>query len=229
MRPYLGAVIVAVVALTLSKSGAAAPLTLFGTIEFRSSSLDALPKWRGVLEGVERERPVYKACAGGSDACPHRGALAWQAMIRGQQGTQSLDQLRAVNRFINGWRYKTDRGNWGRSDYWATPLEFLRRSGDCEDYAIAKYVTLRELGFGPGQVRIVVVHDTLRDLPHAVLSATVDDETYILDNVSNAVLPHGRVRHYVPYYSVNEAARWAHISTQTRVAAAAGALTDRTR
>jgi predicted transglutaminase-like cysteine proteinase len=54
-----------------------------------------------------------------------------------------------TNRFLNDWRYKPDDQNYGQRDYWATPLEFLRRSGDCEDYAIAKYVTLRELGFAP--------------------------------------------------------------------------------
>jgi predicted transglutaminase-like cysteine proteinase len=113
-------------------------------------------------------------------------------------------------RFVNGWEYRTDVANYGRSDYWATPFEFFRRSGDCEDYAIAKYRSLRLLGLPADQLRMVVVQDVVRDLPHAVLAVYLEDEVYILDNQTDAVLPQARVPHYVPYYSVNEVTRWAH-------------------
>jgi predicted transglutaminase-like cysteine proteinase len=197
--------------LALAPPAAAVPPTLFGTTEFRAESLDALPKWQSVLKRIDRERATYQACSRGGKECPSRAAVAWQSLIRAHAGRPSIEQLEAVNRFLNDWRYKADDQNYGRRDYWATPLEFLRHSGDCEDYAIAKYVTLRQLGFAPEQLRLVVVRDVVRELAHAVLAVYLDDEVYILDNLTKAVLPQARITHYVPYYSINESTRWAHV------------------
>jgi predicted transglutaminase-like cysteine proteinase len=132
-------------------------------------------------------------------------------MIRDQAGRSRLDQLETVNRFLNDWRYKDDSKNYGRRDYWASPLEFFLRSGDCEDYAIVKYVTLRELGFAAEQLRLVVVQDVVRDLAHAVLAVYLGEQIYIMDNLNRAILPQEQVSQYVPYYSINENTRWAHV------------------
>lgn len=208
--------------LGLAAPAVAAPSSaLFGTLEFRSDSHAALPQWRRVLAGIERERATYDACAHGADGCSSRVVLGWQAMLQSLDGLPDLEQIRQVNSYLNQWRYRPDSDNWGRSDYWATPLEFLRRSGDCEDYAIVKYVSLRTLGFPPDRLRMVVLRDTLRNLAHAVLAVYVGGEVYILDNLSNAVLPQSRLSHYVPYYSVNEASRWAHVAPGTVVVSAA--------
>ena len=102
-----------------------------------------------------------------------------------------------------------------KEDYWAIPMEFLKKSGDCEDYAIVKYFSLKELGVPAEDMRIVVVRDTVRNLAHAVLVVYLDDNAYVLDNVSSAVLPHSRVRQYSPQYSINERSRWAHIKGRT--------------
>jgi len=198
--------------LALTPTAAAAPPPLFGTAEFRAASLDALPKWQRTLRRVDEERAIYQACAQASAACPSRAAMAWQAVVRTHRDRPQIEQLRAVNEFLNEWRYKSDAQNYGRRDYWATPLEFLRNSGDCEDYAIAKYVTLRQMGFAPEQLRLVVVRDVMRDLAHAVLAVYLEDQVYILDNLTTAVLPQERVGQYVPYYSVNETTRWAHVA-----------------
>lgn len=214
--------------LAMTPSAAASP-SLFGTTEFRAESLAALPQWQRALSKIDRERSTYQACADAAESCPTQSVMAWQAMIKSQVGRPPIDQLKAINQFLNEWRYKPDAQNYGRRDYWATPLEFLRQSGDCEDYAIAKYVTLRQLGFGPEELRLVVVRDVLRDLAHAVLAVYVDDRVYILDNLTGAVLPQERVTQYVPYYSINETTRWAHVppaetvlsSTTTRSAPSA--------
>jgi predicted transglutaminase-like cysteine proteinase len=197
--------------LAMAPSISAQPV-LLGTTEFRAPSLTGLPHWQRVLQRIEVERRTYRACAAAEANCPSRGAAAWQVMIRNQAGRAPLDQLDTVNRFLNGWHYKEDPANYGRRDYWATPLEFLLRSGDCEDYAIAKYVTLRQLGFPAERLRLVVVHDMVRDLAHAVLAVYLDDQVYILDNLIRAVLPQEEITHYVPYYSVNETTRWAHVT-----------------
>jgi predicted transglutaminase-like cysteine proteinase len=195
---------------------------LFGTTEFRAQSLAALPQWQRALGKIEAERGTYRQCADPAGDCPSRGAQAWRAMIRDQAGRGRLDQLVAVNRFLNNWSYRDDANNYGRRDYWASPLEFFLHSGDCEDYAIVKYVTLRELGFPPEQLRLVVVHDALRDLAHAVLAVYLDDEVYILDNLTAAIVPQDELAQYVPYYSINETTRWAHVRpVETLVATSA--------
>jgi predicted transglutaminase-like cysteine proteinase len=185
---------------------------LFGTVEFRVESLAALPQWQHVLRQIARERHLYQACAEAADACPSRSAIAWQALLKSERGQPRFEQIQAVNQFLNQWQYKTDEQNYGQRDYWATPLEFLSRSGDCEDYAIAKYVSLRQLGFGAEDLRLVVLRDVVRDLPHAVLAVYLDRQVYVLDNLTTAVLPQEQVSQYVPYYSVNETTRWAHVA-----------------
>ena len=212
------AALAALLAMAPSAAGAAQPL--LGTTEFQAKSLAALPKWQRVLSRIDHERATYRACSRARAACPSPSVMAWRALIDGQIGRPPIDQLQAVNEFLNEWRYRADDKNYGQRDYWATPLEFLGRSGDCEDYAIAKYVTLRELGFAPEHLRLVVVRDVARDLAHAVLAVYLDDEVYVLDNLTNAILPQERVRHYVPYYSVNETTRWAHVPPADKVLAA---------
>jgi predicted transglutaminase-like cysteine proteinase len=214
-----GAVLVGVLA--TAPPAAAAASSLFGTVEFRAESLAALPQWQRTLRRIADEERIYQACARDAAACPFRAVLAWQSMLQAQLGRPAIDQLQAVNRFLNEWVYKSDELNYGRRDYWATPLEFLRHSGDCEDYAIIKYVSLRQLGYPADQLRLVVVRDTLRDLAHAVLAVYLPDDVYVLDNLTSAVLPQRRVTHYVPYYSINETTRWAHVMPLDTLASSA--------
>jgi predicted transglutaminase-like cysteine proteinase len=176
-----------------------------------------------------RPRPPRSTPARDAEACPSRGAAAWAALLRGVAGEPRLRQVREINRFINGWEYRTDADNYGRSDYWATPFEFFRRSGDFENYAIAKYRSLRLLGWPADRLRMVVVQDVIRDLPHAVLAVYLEDEVYILDNLTDAVLPQARVGHYVPYYSVNEVTRWAHTPTDALVVTSSRAAVEPVR
>ncbi|HEX6013394.1 MAG TPA: transglutaminase-like cysteine peptidase, partial [Geminicoccaceae bacterium] len=205
----LALAVVVATALPTGASLAAAP-ALFGTAEFRAESHAALPQWGHELLGIAAEAAAVEVCARDAGACPSRGTAAWAALLRGVAGEPRLRQVREINRFISAWEYRTDADNYGRSDYWATPFEFFRRSGDCEDYAIAKYRSLRLLGLPADQLLMVVVQDVVRDLPHAVLAVYLEDNVYILDNLTDAVLPQARVGHYVPYYSVNEVTRWAH-------------------
>lgn len=184
---------------------------LFDTVSYKNESLDALPQWRRVLNEISEEQALYRACIDASGPCQPRSLLAWQAMIKGQSGQSRLAQVHAVNRFVNQWTHRSDIDNYDQVEFWASPLTFLRQSGDCEDYAIMKYVSLREMGFPAEDLRIVIVQDTLRELAHAVLAVNIDDDVYVLDNLFQAVLPQARVRQYLPYYSVNEQARWAHL------------------
>ncbi len=204
-----------------SKKPEAAPVALFGTVEFRNESLDALPQWQRALRVLAKEQSGYEACGRAGRGCATAALAAWHELLQAQAGRTRLQQVRAVNEFVNRWPYRPDQENYGKSDYWATPSEFFARSGDCEDYAITKYVTLRLLGFSPDELRMVVVKDVRRNLAHAILAVTVAEENYILDNLAERALPQSEVTHYKPYYSVNEEARFAHAVAQPALAAAA--------
>lgn len=202
---------VAILTVIPTGAGATSFPPLFDTVEYRSASLAALPQWRRVLNEIAEETPIYQGCANAEIPCEPRALLAWQAMLKGQEGNDPVGQLRAVNRFVNRWEARTDQENYEKMDYWASPLTFLKHSGDCEDHAIMKYVSLRQLGFDAEQLRLVVVRDVLRDLAHAVLAVHVEEDVFILDNQFQAVLPQHMVSQYLPYYSVNENARFSHL------------------
>lgn len=176
---------------------------LFGTVEFQRP-LSSLPGWLDVLTR-NRANPVFV------DSKYFNKQTSWADLKASLAGKSQPEQLRAVNSFWNKWKYIEDQANWGKADYWAIPAEFIPRSGDCEDYAISKYFTLKELGFNPEKMRLVVLKDTVRNLAHAVLAVYLNDDVYILDNLSNVVLSHRQLTNYLPQYSINEYGRWAHI------------------
>lgn len=179
---------------------------LFGTVEFRSK-LKNMPKWQRVLQ-AQGNRGIDDAFKAGNR---QREAQAWQKLKERLAGADALTKAKEVNAFFNQWPYRTDKVVYGINDYWATPEEFIKNSGDCEDYAITKFYALRQLGLSPDNMRIVVLRDTIRDLDHAVLAVYIGEEIYILDNVSKVVLSHSNYRHYRPYHSLNEVYRWAHV------------------
>ncbi len=181
--------------------GTGARVKLFGApFEFRSKLKDT-PQWERVV-AAERKNP-------GLDN-PRGPASGWPALRGRLKGVKPMEQLVEVNRFFNRWPYRLDMEAYGVLDYWATTREFMEKSGDCEDYAIIKYYALRQLGVDPDSMRIVVLVDTIRNLAHAVLAVYLDNDAYILDNLSNLVMSHSRLRHYKPQFSVNENYRWVY-------------------
>ena len=181
------------------------PVHLFGTTEIHSSNLKMFPKWRGTLKRFEDE---LKSCR--TDQCKKK---QWEAVIDGLRGKDLMAQLRAINTEMNDKRYITDPVNWNLPDYWATPFQFMRKNGDCEDYAIAKYMALRDLGVPVDDMRIVVLNDLNLRIAHAILAVYVNGKPYILDNQISKVVPASSIHHYQPVYSINENGWWLHRSS----------------
>jgi predicted transglutaminase-like cysteine proteinase len=176
---------------------------LFGTTEIQSFDLNKFPKWRGALARFAEE---LRSC--NESRC---GLGEWNQLVASLRGRDVSMQLALLNLHVNRYSYVEDRINWRQLDYWATPLQFLARSGgDCEDFAITKYLVLRELGVEPDDLRIVIVRDRLRGIAHAVLAVYVDGRALILDNQRDDVVVAELVRNYVPVYSLNERGWWLH-------------------
>ena len=122
------------------------------------------------------------------------------------------EKLRVVNDFMNLTQFISDLKHWGKEDYWATPVEFLSTDGgDCEDYSIAKYFTLRALGVPDEKLRITYVKETvIYNEAHMVLAyfPTPDAEPLVLDNINPTLLPASRRTDLVPVYSFNGSGLW---------------------
>lgn len=185
---------------------------LLGTLEFSSNNLSALPQWKRVLEKFSRERGILLRCEQDTDACPSPRVIAWQAKIEALREQPGLERLEQTNRYINTWPSKPHADDLDGGENWASPLEFARNSGNAVDFAIMKFFMLRDLGFANDDLRLVVAADVLSNRTHAFVAASHEGEVYILDTLSDAVVRERDVRYYVPFYSVNETTRWAHIA-----------------
>ncbi len=183
--------------------------SLFGSRETRSFNIAMFPKWSGALNRYFNERGLEEAsCTSSSfNRCHLR---EWKAFLAEQQGKDRRAQVDAVNAYMNRQPYLTDPRNYGISDYWATPVQFFSRDGDCEDYAIAKFLSLRALGFGNDMLRIVVLQDLNLRVGHAILVVYLGGEPLILDNQIRRVVEANRIHHYKPIYSINEQHLWLH-------------------
>jgi len=132
----------------------------------------------------------------------------WQSFRANLPVGDSLRQLGVVNAAVNSFPYVSDDVNWGKLDYWETPIEFLQHAGDCEDFAITKYMTLRSLGLAAENMRVAVVTDTQLRVAHAVLLVMSGGKLYVLDNLTNEVLPATAEPFYRPVYAINEDGWW---------------------
>jgi predicted transglutaminase-like cysteine proteinase len=121
------------------------------------------------------------------------------------------DLLLDVNRTLNRIRFVDDMEHWGEADYWATPAESVASNGgDCEDFAIAKYFLLKELGIPIARLRMTYVKATKLNQPHMVLAyyPRPDAEPLVLDNLEDAVRPASQRSDLIPVYSFNDEEVW---------------------
>ena len=136
----------------------------------------------------------------------------WSELLKQPAHGDIKDTLNRANRFFNSrMRFRDDIAVWGQQDYWATPIEFLRKgAGDCEDYALAKYFTLREMGVPASQLRITYVKALQLNQAHMIVAwyATPDAIPLILDNLKNTILPATQRNDLLPVYSFNEQGLW---------------------
>ena len=136
---------------------------------------------------------------------------AMRNIVLENQAMSELEKLELVNNFFNLVPYYSDLEHWGVKDYWATPFEKLTTfGGDCEDYSIAKYFTLRELGVDDGKMRITYVKALNWDEAHMVLTYAPDPGTIplVLDNLIAEIKPATERKDLIPVYSFNVQGLW---------------------
>ncbi|MEW7988959.1 MAG: transglutaminase-like cysteine peptidase [Candidatus Thiodiazotropha sp.] len=136
---------------------------------------------------------------------------SWHRLM--QQGDQldDVEKLRRVNDFFNQIPYQSDAELWGKEDYWATPLELLvHEGGDCEDYSIAKYFTLKEMGVAEDKLRIMYVKSIKLNQSHMVLTYYPDPSSIpkVLDNLNPQLLSASNRLDLTPVYSFNADGLW---------------------
>jgi predicted transglutaminase-like cysteine proteinase len=181
---------------------------IFGPNELKAVELGVLPQWTRLLSRMDEAPGSLARCWSDAADCTSPQLERWRGLVEDIAADNRDTQLRAVNTFFNRWPYKQDRALYGVREYWATPAEFMARAGDCEDFAIAKYFTLRALGYPDEALRIIVLYDRIRGVGHAVLAVLANDDILILDNQSDQVFSHARYRHYVPWYAMNQETFW---------------------
>ncbi|MCG8315845.1 MAG: transglutaminase-like cysteine peptidase [Pseudomonadales bacterium] len=187
--------------------------------------LGFLSKFLVLVMGLLALVPVFAVAEGGlgfsefyfatlkrqyGDAAERR-VRNWENLVDQLQGVPEKQQLNRVNRFFNQVRFLDDQMHWRRGDYWATPIELLATNGgDCEDFAIAKYFTLKQLGLPVSKMRLTYVKAIELNQAHMVLTYYKEQgqPPLVLDNLTNEILPANKRRDLVPVYSFNGDGLW---------------------
>jgi predicted transglutaminase-like cysteine proteinase len=132
---------------------------------------------------------------------------AWAQLLQNSSRQPEQQQLETVNRFFNQQLgFRDDLSIWGVVDYWATPVEALTKgAGDCEDFALAKYFSLRQLGVPAERLRITYVKSLKLNQAHMVLSYYISDSSdpLVLDNLIGQILPASQRHDLLPVYAFN--------------------------
>ena len=176
----------------------------FGLSTFRLRDGMLWRKWQGVEADIADEQVILDRCRADFENCPSHAAQFLRLInaVKSKSGRARLDEAnRAVNTAI---RYVSDFAQHGEADRWSAPLAtFATAKGDCEDYAIAKYVALREAGFSRGELRLVLVRDRVVPRDHAVLAAHLDDRWLILDNLRTELIEDSDTSTFTPLFAIN--------------------------
>ena len=188
------------------------------------ADIQLLTSWHVVIDQMEVEQEQVLNCIMDKDSCS--GKLRSIALLITRSEELNPDQkIRLVNRYINRFtRYRADpretislnNQEFGVSQQWVSLLEFLRRGGDCEDYATAKYQLLRMVGFEASDLQVVVVYDRTNRDHHAVVAVRTNSEKALLLDTDNRVYQYRPVG-YRYVYAVNENHVWDHGIEDTRL------------
>jgi predicted transglutaminase-like cysteine proteinase len=181
----------------------------FGMTAFVQPEGQLATKWHEIQVDLAEEEPILKECVADESKCTS-AAARFVAIVMNTSQQIGRARLEMANQQVNSAiRYKTDAEQWGVADRWSAPLStFTTGFGDCEDYAIAKYVALRQSGVPASDLRMVLGYDSrrmngqmqLQMTGHAVLAARNEGSWLVLDNLAQRPLPANDMPYYVPLF-----------------------------
>ena len=185
---------------------------------------DALTSWSQLLSRMIEQKNELDQCIKDEARCEGRLKSVRHLLDRGAELNRE-QRVRLVNRYINRFsRYRDD----GRRDVpvgettvrigqeWSTLIEFIRRGGDCEDYATAKYQLLRLFGIPSSELRVIVIYDRAEREHHAIVGVTnVDGKTVLLDTDDQTYRRRPSMYQFV--YALNEEHVWDFGVENTRL------------
>jgi len=195
------------------------PLFILAAAAFAAAgvigSLDAQPRAQlGFTTAVSDRLVELYSQRFGQPAAERLQAWKRYARTRGVAPGTERELLDEVNRVLNRIAFVDDAVHWGEEDYWATPAESVASNGgDCEDYTIAKYFLLKELGVPIARLRLTYVKSVKLNQAHMVLAyyARPDAEPLVLDNLEERVRPASQRPDLIPVYSFNDEEVWVEM------------------
>src|ERR1700722_443117 len=196
----------------------------FGLTTLRVESGDVLTKWRGVEADIRSESDILSRCRASAELCP-AAAQRFLAIIAQGRALAGRARIGIINRAINlAIRPMSDLAQWGVIDRWSAPLVTLATGlGDCEDYAIAKYVALTEAGIAVEDVKLVIVRDLAAGGEHAVGGVHYDGDCFILYYRWLKLDEHSKAREMAPLFVLDQSGVRKVVPTITAVAPPASA------
>lgn len=174
-------------------------------------------RWAEVMARFAQEqsdRAWQCAATADSSQCP---AARWSKLVAELSQLPLRERVERVNAEFNRVPYIPAEQNWGDPGYWETPYEFLAKGGQCQDYAIAKFLALVQSGVPESALRFVVVHDSVSQLDHAITTVDVDGDDLVLDNQVTDLASAADDDRYTPYYALNDSSVWVYTRPAERV------------
>src|SRR5258706_10089791 len=164
-----------------------------------------LEKWLNVEREVDDERLVLRMCEENRASCQSPTALQFLAIVDSGRALEGRARIGEINRAINlNLKPVSDLALYGAEDVWSPPLAtFAIGAGDCEDYAIAKFVALQQAGISADDLRIVILRGDHRAPDHAVVAARLDGHWLTLDNRHMVLVEDHDVLRYRPIFLVD--------------------------
>lgn len=166
-------------------------------------------KWRQVEASIDAGRSALARCAKNLRYCSS-GAARFAAIVKQARHRQGRNRIEWINRRVNRTiRYRSDKAQWRRIDVWSAPFAANRQGsfetgfGDCEDYAIAKYVALRGAGTAANDLRLLIVRDTSARIDHAVLAVRDNGQWLVLDNRWSRLIEENQASFFTPLFALD--------------------------
>ena len=178
-------------------------------------------KWQVAANQYESDYSSLQSCLFSEDLCRSPTVKRWAKLVAKSDASSVHEKIHKINVGINrATSYRYDMRDRQFSDNWSAPLHFLQHGGDCEDYALAKYWSLRALGMPADAMRLVVAYNIYRNTYHAVLVVAVNDSFVVLDNNYDRVGRLSEYSHFNFQYALNEKSKWMFVRSTNQTIAA---------